>query len=121
MWGVVQASNLRNSAVGALLLAGVPMAAADTPMTAGVIMEKMPANERGAYLVGLVEGFAYSRFKKDSAAVGSKTETGMKCIFDVLYADKRAGIARIEAAFRTYPDHLPSVVLGAILKKECGE
>ena len=103
------------------MLAGMPMAAADTPMTAGVIMEKMKAGERALYVVGLIDGLAYARFRKDSAAAGSKVESGMACIYDWFYKDGVSAMDRIEAAFRSYSTQFPSVVMAAILKKECGE
>lgn len=113
--------------IGISAFAGLGMPAllgsarADTPMTAGVIMEKMEARERGGYFIGIIEGFAYARFRKDSAEAGSKVETGMQCIYDFFYADVKAGIQRIEAAFRNYPEHMPSTLIAALLKKECGE
>lgn len=92
-----------------------------TEMTAGVIMKEMPTRERAAYVMGIVEGLAYARFRKDTEAAGAKTVTGMRCIYDWLYKDTKAGFDRIEAAFSKFPDHFPSTLLATMLKKECGE
>lgn len=110
------------SAIAGLFMPALCMPAyADTPMTAGVIMDKMKAGERAVYVVGMLDGLAYARFRKDSAAAGSKVETGMTCIYNWFYKDSTAAMDRIEAAFRNYAEQMPSVVVAAILKKECGE
>ncbi|MBX3568393.1 MAG: hypothetical protein KF914_10065 [Rhizobiaceae bacterium] len=92
-----------------------------TDMTAGIIMKEMPPGERSAYVMGIVEGFAYARFRKDTQAAGNKDVTGMRCIYDWLWKDTKAAFARIDAAFTKYPDHFPSTLLATMLKKECGE
>ena len=92
-----------------------------TDMTAGVVMDKMPVRERGAYIMGIVEGLAYARFRKDTIAAGEKDEAGMKCIDDWFYRDTTASFDRIEATFRQYAEHFPSTLLAAMIKKECGE
>jgi hypothetical protein len=99
----------------------VPASAAGTDMTAGVVMKEMPARERAAYIMGIVEGFAYARFRKDTEASGSKDVTGMRCIYDWLYKDSKSAFQRIEAAFTKYPEHFPSTLLATMLKKECDE
>lgn len=59
----------------ALALAQGSEAAAED-FTAGVVMTKMNVEQRAAYLAGMVEGLAYSRYRAD----GKKTE-GMACIY----------------------------------------
>lgn len=84
-------------------------------------MEKMPARERTAYIIGLVEGLAYARFRKDTIAAGTKTDAGMNCIYGWLYTDSMTALDRIEAVFRKYSDHFPATLLATMIKKECGE
>jgi hypothetical protein len=90
-------------------------------MTAGLILTEMPTRERGAYVLGIVEGLAYARFRKDTIASGASDATGAKCIYDWFYKDTIASYDRIEAAFRKYPDQFPSTLLAVLIKKECGE
>ena len=90
-------------------------------MTAGLLLEKMGGDERFAYINGMVEGMAYSRFRKDTIAAGSKTETGLNCIYGWYYSGDGKTHASIEATFRKYPDQMPSVIIAAMIKKECGE
>ena len=92
-----------------------------TDMTAGVIMKEMPVRERAAYIMGIVEGLAYARFRSDTIASGSKDEAGMQCIYRWFYEDTNASFDRIEAAFTKYAGHFPSTLLAAMIKKECGE
>lgn len=101
------------------LVTGAQVSATD--MTAGVILKEMPAGERAAYVMGIIEGFAYARFRKDTAAAGVKDEIGMKCIYDWFYADAQASLQRIDATFEKYANHFPSTLLAAMIKKECGE
>ncbi|MCR5858278.1 hypothetical protein [Mesorhizobium sp. J428] len=89
-------------------------------LTAGDILKEMPANEFVVYVAGMVEGFAYARFRKDSIEAGRTVETGMRCIRDFYLTNPKI-ILMIEDAFRLHAQHAPSVVLAAMLKKECGE
>lgn len=91
-----------------------------TDLTAGVILKEMPSKEFVAYVTGMVEGMAYGRFRKDTLAAGQKVETGMQCIRDWFHGDAKTILA-VEDAFRKYADYTPWVVLGAMVKKECGE
>jgi len=87
---------------------------AQTAMTAGVVMEKMPALERLAFVAGIVEGLAYARYAKD----GKKTE-GMGCVYRWFY-DKKDRIDDIYQAFNRFKEHLPGAVVAAMVAKECG-
>lgn len=90
-------------------------------MTAGLIMTEMPARERATYIMGIVEGLAYARFRKDTGETGAKDSTGSKCIYDWFYTDANATLLRIEATFGKYTEHFPSTLLATMIKKECGE
>ena len=89
-------------------------------LTAGDVLKEMPTNEFVVYVAGMVEGFAYARFRKDSIEAGRKVETGMQCFRDFYLTNPKI-ILMIEDAFRQHAQHSPSVVLAAMLKKECGE
>lgn len=83
-------------------------------MTAGSIMERMGAEERNAYLSGVIEGLAYARYAKD----GKQTD-GMACIYEWFY--QAEGTRRkIHQAFERFADYTPGAVLAAMVEKECG-
>lgn len=106
-------------AVVRLAMLGLPMAVpafADTPMTAGVLMQNMPARERYAFAAGVVDGLAYARFQKDN-----KQSEGMQCIYDWFYKGTGQTMLRIEQAFENFPDYPPGSVIAVMAKKECGE
>lgn len=120
--GITLVKQAKAWASGLIVSAAVGVSGAhSTDMTAGVILDKMPVRERTAYFMGIVEGLAYARFRKDTVALGSKDEAGMKCIYDWFYEDSVAAYDRIEAVFRKYPEHFPSTLLAAMIKQECGE
>ena len=109
---------------GALMLAAGAAHANDngsTPMTAGIVMTEMPNRERTSYIIGLVEGLAYARFRQDTIASGQKDETGYRCILKWFYDGGMARLDRIEANFSTLADYPPAVVINAMVTKECGE
>lgn len=108
---------------GALMLAASAASANDngnTPMTAGVVVEKMESNEFFFYVSGIIEGLAYARFQRDTNAAGTKTVSGMHCM-QQWYRGKPELFLTIDATFRKYADLAPVTVLAAMLKKECGE
>lgn len=99
------------AAVSFLLGAG-PAAATD--FTAGVVAEKMSPADRYTFTAGVAEGLAYSRYLKDG-----KTTEGMACIYKWFYAEGTT--AKIDEAFRKFPDYMPAPVMMALSNKECGE
>ena len=124
MSGVGFQNGLRNISVAGALLLGATNAVANdngSPMTAGLIMEKMPQAERFAYVAGIVEGFAHARFLGDTRERGEKTQTGMNCIYGWFYGTKGETYLEVEAAFTKYPEHYPATLIAAMLKKRCGE
>ncbi|MDI6029447.1 hypothetical protein QBK99_25180 [Corticibacterium sp. UT-5YL-CI-8] len=104
---------IRNAALS-LLLAALPVAAEATDFTAGKVLNEMSADERAAYISGVVEGLAYARYKKDGDETG-----GMKCIYDWLYYEDTTP-QDILSAFKRFPDHTPGAVMAAMVEKECG-
>lgn len=90
-------------------------------MTAGVVLDKMSSDELFAYVNGMVEGMAYARFRKDTLAAGSRDEAGMACILDWYWKGEGNTPSRIEAAFRQHKEHMPSTIVGTMIKNECGE
>ena len=111
------------SAVGALLLTASVALANDnngTPMTAGVVLKEMPVRERTTYVMGAIDALAYARFRKDTEASGENDMSGMTCIRDWFHSDIVARMGRVDAAFQKYQDLPPSMVLTAMIEKECG-
>ena len=93
----------------------LPSAAnAQTTMTAGVIMEKMPQADRYPFVAGIIEGLAYARYVKD----GKKTD-GMGCVYDWFYKNK-GRIQDIYQAFDRFKEHLPGTIVATMVAKECG-
>ena len=76
-------------------------------------MQKMGTEERFAFVAGVVEGLAMSRFTQD----GKKPE-GMKCIFDWFYENPKT-VENIYAAFTRYPDYPPGTVVDVMARKTC--
>lgn len=108
-----------NGALIALVVGISPATARD--LNAGVLLDEMPVRERTSYVMGVVEGLAYARFRKDTLSSGEKDERGMKCIYDWFYRDSMAALDKIEAAFAQYRQHTPALVITALVRKECGE
>ncbi len=91
----------------------VPSQARAQDMTAGVIMEKMPQNERYPFVAGIVEGLAYARYARDNKQV-----TGMGCIYKWFYG-KQDRILDVYQAFNRFKDHTPGAIVAAMVAKEC--
>lgn len=89
------------------------MVAADTPMTAGVVLERMGADEYAAYLAGIAEGLAYARYEEGGVEA-------MTCVYDWFYRTENS-LQQIDQAFEHFPDHYPGAVMGALLRRQCGE
>ena len=125
MSGVTHTNTIKKLAVAGALALGVNTAFANdnagSPMTAGLVMEKMPAGERFSYVAGIVEGFAHARFLYETREQGRKTQAGMNCIYNWFYGTGGQTYVRVEAAFRKYPEHYPATLIAAMLKKRCGE
>lgn len=124
MSGVGFQNALRNISVTGVLLLGANNAVANdngSPMTAGLIMDKMPVRERVSYVAGIVEGLAHARFLADTKRSGENDSNGMKCIYDWYYSADGQTHMQVEAAFRKYPQHYPATLIIAMLKKRCGE
>ena len=125
MSGVSVANALvKSSVMGAVMFGAASIAIANdndgTPLTGKLMMEKLSNEEFTWFVTGMVEGLAYARFRKDTLAAGERAESGMKCIRTWFRDDPRI-ILRIEDAFRKYDSYAPWVVLGVMIKKECGE
>lgn len=100
----------------AVCLASLPFVATHAVaqgMTAGVIMEKMPQNERYPFVAGIVEGLAYARYARDNKQV-----TGMGCIYKWFYG-KQDRIQDVYQAFNRFKDHTPGAIVAAMVAKEC--
>ena len=102
-------------------LIGLSQQAKATDFTAGVLMEKMNANDRVPYISGVVEGLAYGRFMRDNEHVeGDKKSTvGMMCIYNWYY-EKPHAIDLIYLAFGKYPTYPPGAIISNLIKQDCG-
>jgi len=87
---------------------------AQTTMTAGVVMEKMPQSDRYPFVAGIIEGLAYARYMKDNKQV-----TGMGCIYDWFYK-KQNRVQDVYQAFNRFKEHMPGAIVAAMVAKECG-
>jgi len=97
-----------------IALALPPAAQGQTTMNAGVIMEKMPPNERLPFVAGIVEGLAYARYLRDDKQV-----KGINCIYAWFY-DKKDRIQDIYQAFNRFKEHMPGAIVATMVAKECG-
>lgn len=102
---------------GAVIATGVVMAAvpnaAETPMTAGVIAERMEFEDRFPFAAGLVEGIAFSRYQ-----TGGQDVAAMECIFDWFYSGQRRTDLIFEA-FGRFPDYTAGAVVAALTNRAC--
>lgn len=101
------------------LIAGASPSYADA-MTAGKLV-KEPAAERTMYIMGVVDGLAYARFRKDTLAKGERDEAGMNCILGWFSKDSLSRLLEIERTLAAYADEYPITVLASMVKRECGE
>lgn len=103
----------------ALVVGVLPSQARD--LSVGAVLDDMPVRERTSYIMGVIEGLGYARFRKDTMLSGEKDERGMKCIYEWFYTDNTAALDKIEAAFEQYRQHTPALVVTALVRQECGE
>jgi hypothetical protein len=82
--------------------------------TAGVVMTKMTAGDRYAFMAGVAEGLAHNRMVKDGGAVD-----GARCIYQWFY-DRKETLPEIYQAFDYFKDEMPGAVMAAMVEKECG-
>ena len=120
MSGVGNFRNLGGALVCGAIVGFSDTSFADTAMTAGTLVEKMPASERYTYVAGVIDGLAYARFQKDTATAGVKSEDGMICIYDWFYK-RDDTYETIDATFKAYGEHLPSTLVATLGKNACGE
>lgn len=99
--------------IGALILPPLSEAEANTPMTAGVVRDRMGTDEFFAYIAGVAEGLAYERYERGGVEA-------MRCVYDWLYSGT-GSYRRIGQAFDRFPDHFPGAVMAALVRRECGE
>lgn len=90
-------------------------------MTAGKLMSDTPVAERTMYIMGVLDGLAFARFRHDTLAKGERDESGMNCILGWAQENSLARLMNIEATLNAYPDEYPITVLGAMVRQECGE
>ncbi len=83
-------------------------------------MKKMDPHERTSYIQGVVEGLAYSRYKRDNQQIegDAKTVNGMKCVYDWFY-EKPNSMDMIYAAFGKFPTYTPAAIINALVEQSC--
>ena len=83
---------------------------------AGVVMNIMTVEQRTSYIMGLIDGLAYSRWQRDKPS-----EVSMKCIYDWYFRDNAALWKNTLApSFERYKDKPATAILYVLTKKECG-
>lgn len=92
---------------------GVSAASADTPLTAGVVAERMEASDRVPYAAGLVEGIAFARYQ-----LGNQDTDAMACVYDWFFSGQQRTNLIFEA-FERFPDYTPGAVVTALVNRAC--
>ncbi len=86
-------------------------------LTADDVLNKMNSKEQTTYITGVVGGFAYSRYLRDSP-----DKTGMNCIYGWFHGEKnRSAWNQIDAWFSRHLDKPVEPLLYVLIKRECGE
>lgn len=109
--------NLSKASIIAVVTIGTALgcapAIADTVMTAGVIAERMPAEDRYPYVAGLLEGIAFGRYQ-----TGGQDVAAMDCIYGWFYSgEQRTDL--IFDAFERFPDYTAGAVVAALTNRAC--
>ena len=107
-WEIYESALIDQETSGDLVVSGKRM------------MRRMPGNEFSAFVRGMIEGMAYARFRKDTLAAGKRSQDGMDCILTWYHENPKNFLVFIDA-IRKHEQHTAWVVLGSLLKKECGE
>ena len=85
-------------------------------LTAEDVMKKMTKEQRSNFLLGVIEGLAFSRYIKDKPST-----KGMKCIHDWQYGpNSRKNTLRMYDAFDKLPSKPAVPLMYLLIKKECG-
>lgn len=83
-----------------------------TPLTAGVVMEKMSTDMRYGYITGIIEGLAFARHLDGDS-------DGMVCLYGWLY-ESDTSWRHIIQTFHRFSDRLPANIISALARRECG-
>lgn len=85
-------------------------------LTAEDVMKKMTKEQRSNFLLGVIEGLAFSRYIKDKPST-----KGMKCIHDWQYgANSRKNTLRMFDLFDKRPKQPVVPLLWVLIKQDCG-
>jgi hypothetical protein len=85
-------------------------------VTADHVLNEMSTEEKGAYIAGLVDGLAYSRW-----LTHRPDDTAMQCYYSWFYGSGPEKWARIDQWFTRHLDKPAVPLLYVLIKKECGE
>lgn len=80
------------------------------------VINKMTVDQRHSYLVGLIDGLAYSRFLRDRP-----NEDSSKCVYDWYYEGGKDVKLKIRNWFNRHPDKPATALMYVLVKKECGK
>lgn len=101
-------------------LAGIALVRADE-LNAHAVINKMSDAERHAYMAGVIEGLAYSRYRHDNRTPAATKDTkGMSCIYHWWYRVEGTRL-KVLKAFAAFPNSLPGPIVASLARKECGD
>ena len=85
-------------------------------LTAEDVMKKMTQDQRSSFLLGVIEGLAFSRYVKDKP-----NTKGMECIHDWKYGSKGdTNTLRMLDLFDKRPKQPVVPLLYVLIKQDCG-
>lgn len=93
----------------AVLLAATPAFA----ITAGDVLDRMSADERGGYITGAIDTAIYL------AAVQEKNNAKSECILNWYYGDKAKGPREVIATFERYKDKPAVALIKVLIDRAC--
>jgi hypothetical protein len=82
---------------------------------AGYVLDKMESKQQHAYLAGVIEGLAFSRY-----ALDKPDETGMKCIYDWFYERSEKNLSKMLTILASNKEKPVGVLLYVLTKRDCG-
>lgn len=103
----------------ALMVAGLAAGGQQaSALTAREVMDNMSAQQRFAYISGVVEGLGFARWLADD-----RDDTGMRCIYDWYYDEEKESAVFNEQMdwLEKHPDQQVNVLMYALIREYCGE
>lgn len=85
-------------------------------LTADYVLNEMSTEQKGAYIAGLVDGLAYSRW-----LANRPDDTAMQCYYSWFYGSGPEKWVGIDQWFSRHPEKPADALLYVLIKKDCGE